>query len=442
MQETENRVIQVDQCPELELNHDKKCSTAVRVTCFVVLLGIYFISFFHRTAIPGTIFNQLQTDFAATASQVSFLGAIFLYIYAVMQIFAGILVDRVGFVKIVLFAVAAMSIGAFGFSWVTSLNQLYIFRALIALGASLIFLSLIRAIGYLFSDRNFTIFLSITLIAGYMGGLAGTYPFERASFHFGWRTAIAGVGVFSLIMFSAFVITVLRFRRETGKGSAMSFADISKVLKNNHTFPLYIANCIPFSVYFVMQSSLGKKMLEDTMMFSSEKAASHIFLLILVAMIGVGLSGFVSRCIGNRRKPLIVVSSLMALLFSLLLIMIMKQSIGQWALLPAFVMLGLTSMGAPVGSAIAKELNHAKVTATAIGFLNTVAYAVVAIMVSVSGHMLELFRESAVRTELSVVYPQKAYMCVLLMCTVMSAFSVFASCVIRETHGINVAANL
>ena len=39
---------------------------------------IYFFVNFQRSAIPGTIFNELQSDFSATAAQVTLISAVFM----------------------------------------------------------------------------------------------------------------------------------------------------------------------------------------------------------------------------------------------------------------------------------------------------------------------------------------------------------------------------
>ena len=216
----------------------------IAVAGFAIFTVFYFISYFHRVGIPGTIFNQLQKDFSATAMQISMLGAGFLYVYAIMQLFVGILVDKWGTSKMILIGAAAMTIGAFGFAWVHSYPLLLTSRIIVAFGASLIYLSLVREISDVFSEKNFAIFLSVALIIGYSGGLTGTYPFERASAIWGWRNVMLTVAIFSLSML---ILSVIFFaRKKTSKVTItnISFSDISKIVSNVLTFPIYITNCI------------------------------------------------------------------------------------------------------------------------------------------------------------------------------------------------------
>lgn len=416
-----------------------KRNNLVAVAGFVVFIAFYFISYFQRVAIPGTIFNQLQKDFSATAMQISMLGAGFLYVYAAMQLFAGILVDKWGTSKVILLGGAAMTIGAFGFAWSQGYSALLVFRVITALGASLIYLSLVREIADVFSEKNFTVFLSIALIIGYSGGLAGTYPFERASHLWGWRNAMLCIAVFSLLILAAFIFMLIKQRKSTAAAANVSLSDISSITGNILTFPIYVTNCIAFAVYFLIQSSIGKKLLEDCFGYPSDIAAVYTFVLVIASMIGSGLSGFVSRMMNNRRKPLMMAGSLLALSYSVLMIMAIKGVAAESVVLPAYIILGLSAVGLPVGIANTRELNFPRLTGTAVGFFNAGCYATVAILITVAGSMMDLFGEYAVTTESSVAYPKNAYIAVLMMCMVVSVFSVFGSFIVRETCGINIS---
>ena len=60
---------------------------------FLPMLFLYASSYFQRTAVPGTIFNQLQTDLNLNAFQIAAMGASFIYIYALSQTIVGMLAD-------------------------------------------------------------------------------------------------------------------------------------------------------------------------------------------------------------------------------------------------------------------------------------------------------------------------------------------------------------
>ncbi len=116
--------------------------TNILILTSIILL--YFFSFFQRIAVPGTIFNELKTDFAVSAAVVTSLGAIYLYMYAGTQIFTGILADRFGSARVVLAGGILMAIGSIFFPLCTSLTPLYLSRAIIGMGASLMFITMVK----------------------------------------------------------------------------------------------------------------------------------------------------------------------------------------------------------------------------------------------------------------------------------------------------------
>jgi len=408
----------------------------IKIILFVFMLALYVISFFHRVAVPGTIFNELQSDFNATATNISMLGAIVLYIYAVMQLFTGILVDKVGPARIIILAGITLTVGAILFSFATSLNMLYATRALLACGVSVVYLCLVKEVAELFSSKNFVVFLGMISVAGYLGGIAGTYPFERAVNFIGWRKSILTVGIITAILTAGFTFLYLRIKDKKNNPVNISLENITSVIANIFTFPIYISNCISYSIYFLIQSSIGKKILEDCFDFNTKKAASYVLALVVLGMAGAGISGLVSKLIKNRRKPLIIFGSSAALIFCILMLFAVKGLLGQYVLLPAFIILGLSSVALPIGAACIKELNTRQISATAIGFLNAATYGSVAILVTATGYIMDLFGSMAVKKGDAIIYPKEAYMAIFTLCLVLSIFSLFGAMLVKETQGV------
>ena len=127
-------------------------SLSVRTRFFILasMTAIYFFAYFQRVAVPGTIFDQLQHGFGISAAQVSMLAALYLYPYAFMQPFVGILVDKLGASRVLLTGGLLMCIGSILFPLSSSLAALYAGRVIVGLGSSLIYLSVVKEIDELF----------------------------------------------------------------------------------------------------------------------------------------------------------------------------------------------------------------------------------------------------------------------------------------------------
>lgn len=115
-----------------------------RKTLIWLLLSLaYFIAMFHRIS-PAVYVDQLMLSFhieaAATAGT---LAAIYFYVYFLMQIPAGLLIDAVGARKVVFWGLLLASLGSLWFGAAGSLAGLFMGRFLIGLGVSVIFISFI-----------------------------------------------------------------------------------------------------------------------------------------------------------------------------------------------------------------------------------------------------------------------------------------------------------
>lgn len=397
---------------------------------------LYFFSFFQRIAVPGICFDELQRDFKTTAAAITALGSVFLYIYGFAQFFIGILADRFGGKRTMLAGATILAGAAILFPLSNSLPMLYITRAILAAGASTIFISLVKEIDTLFHPRHFAIWLGIAIFLGYSGGIVGTYPLERAINHFGWRHALLGAGLLSLL---ALIITSVVFRqfrdnRQAGYSAAPKLY-LGAVLKNRLTYPPIIVSAINFPIYFLFQATIGKKMLTDCCGISSAHAASIIFLMMIVCAIAASLSGFFSRCIGNRRKPIILACAFL-MLSATVLLTFCTHGIPDYRIITAgFVMFALAASPAPITTSAVKEVNPGPAVATSVGLANSAAYIAVAIITNLAGVVMDCFQEQACQTSQGIIYPINAYRMILAGCAVIAVIGTVSAFFIHETKG-------
>ena len=125
----------------------------------LILLGtlFYFVANFQRIAVPGAIFDVLEQELSVGAPQITAFGAIFMYVYAFTQLLNGVFVDRYGGYRVMLVGGIIMSIGCIIFPLTANLSLMYFSRALMGLGGSMFYLSIIKELGLLFEEKDFGI---------------------------------------------------------------------------------------------------------------------------------------------------------------------------------------------------------------------------------------------------------------------------------------------
>lgn len=396
---------------------------------------IYFFSYFQRIAVPGICFDELQRDFKTTAAAITALGSIYLYIYGFTQFFIGIIADRFGGRRTMLAGAIVLTCTSILFPLSNSLAMLYLTRAILAVGASTIFISLVKEIDTLFNPRHFAIWLGVALFIGYSGGIVGTYPLERAISHFGWRNAMLAAGILCLLALILAAITFHKFPVARAQSSSSTRIYLGAVLKNHLSYPPIIVSVINFSIYFLFQATIGKKMLTDCCGISSAQAASVIFLMMIVCASFASVSGFISHLIGNRRKPIILTCAFLTLAATVLLTFFTHDHPDYRILGGGLVIFALAAAPSPITLSAVKEVNPGPAAATSVGIVNCAAYIVVAIITNLAGVVMDCFREQSCLTSQGIVYPIIAYRLILAGCAVLSAISVSAAFFIRETKG-------
>jgi len=404
---------------------------STRIAILLCVSGLYFMSFFQRVAVPGTIFDELQAAFRLSASGVAALGTVYLYLYSGMQPLAGVLADAWGPGRTLLASGLVLSLGAVVFPCSSSVPVLYLTRALVGIGAALIYVSLAKELDEVFGERNFPVVLGIGVVIGYAGGLFGTYPFERLAASAGWRQALLGVGVTGCaiwVLAALFLQRCGRLRRRAGT----HFGGWVKTVLCNRSYLLLTLSCsITFAIGFLMQATLGKKFLQDVCGVPSSQAAGFTFTMMLACMTGVFLSGMVAQRT-RQRRPFVILAAGLILAAACLLLAGTQFGWPRAFFLACYALLGVAYSFTVFYATAAKELNPREAAGTAIGLMNAGVYLMVALVTTLTGAILDAYGGQAGPTGTAVIYPREAYRAVFILCVALALVSCVCAYAVRE----------
>lgn len=401
-----------------------------KLILFLLLNGFYFFSYFHRVGIPGTIFNELQIDFNLTAKQVANLGAIVFYIYGFLQFFIGPCLDYFGTNRILIIGGLLLCVGSFLFSFSSSIFDLYLSRIIVGFGASVAYLIVVKKSNELFGPSFFSLMLGIGLFLGYTGGLFATFPFERLVYIFGWRNSIFWL---TIILFFVILIIFLFFIKNHQFGYQKNLGaidDMKKIILNKTAYPIILVQVINFTIYFLFQGIIGKKLLQDTCNISSKIAASFTFFMMATTMFFVLFWGAMAHLVRNNKNLVIsmCVVSIFSCILMLLNIMLLKKLFIFLISLFLFACVGGSGV---VTTTLIKRIAPT-IVGTTVGFINGMCYISVAIFGNITGFILDKFYSMATITSDAVIYPSGAYTILVGLCILLSLFSFIASFKIVE----------
>jgi len=411
---------------------------ASRRTRFRLLLpvvfgtGLYFFANIQRVAIPGSIFNLLQEDLNLSAPGVTALGSSFMYVYALNQLLIGLLVNRYGGRRVILPGALLFCLGSFWFPC-SSGSWVYVARALTGFGASALYLSLISETIRSFR-KNYTIAVSLVIMAGYAGGITANAPFVAAVRVVGWQPLLLLVAAGSVLCYLCFAISALsRKLQPVRRDIPLHFSGFGRVLGDAHNRSLFLFSGINFGLYYVIQTVIGKKFLEDFCGFGSESAAWILSLTgALSAVSGVGMA-FLSRISGNRRRIFCRVSGSVCLFVFVSILLLVACDVKSGGIALLFCLLATTASMSSITIPLLHETNPRDLAGPAVCFMNFSFYLAVAVFGNAAGVLLNVCKPEERGGVL--VYPPGSWIAVFSALALCSSVVFLCSLRMRETMG-------
>jgi MFS family permease len=169
---------------------------------WATVAAAYAIAFLQRVS-PQSFGLSFMHDFATDAAGLAMLASSYFWGYTLMQIPAGLLVDRYGVKRVVLVSMMASALGSAAFSLAPNLLDVFVARLIVACGDALVFTALLKLVAQRFSDERFGVMSGISQVSGYVGGVIATTPLAAAVSGFGWRACflfVAGIGLVNLCL--------------------------------------------------------------------------------------------------------------------------------------------------------------------------------------------------------------------------------------------------
>jgi sugar phosphate permease len=379
--------------------HQSQQLLRLRWTAFIIVGLAYVLSFFHRFA-PAAVASDLQQAFNTSSAALGGLAATYFYVYTVMQIPTGVLVDTMGPRRVAVIGGLIGGIGSILFGMADTLAMASVGRLLVGLGVSVMFIAMLKLNAVWFHDRHFGTVTGVTILVGNSGSLLAAAPLAWALGFVSWRIVFIAVGVFSLLLA---LLSWWFVRNHPGEAGLPSLRELDGkaahpphaghwydglliVLKNRATWPGLWVNMGIAGSLFAFGGLWAVPYLRDVYGMDRATATNHTTLLLAGFAIGAFFIGTLSDRIG-RRKPVMVVAALLWCLCWLPLLGGMALPGGTSYLL--FLLMGLAAPGFTLSWACAKEVNPPALSGMATSVVNVGAFLGTAIMQPLVGWAID-----------------------------------------------------
>jgi sugar phosphate permease len=352
----------------------------LRWTSFVLVAAAYVLSFFHRIA-PAAIAGELRQAFDATGAALGALAATYFLAYTVMQVPTGVLVDALGPRRVVAGGGLLAGAGSILFGAAHSLGAAAAGRALVGLGVSVTFISLLKLVVAWFHEREFATLSGVVMFLGNLGAVASAAPLAWAVGLTSWRNVFVAVGLSSLAgaAVSWFVVRdtprdarLPSMRELEGKPEHASHAGrwhegLALVARNPATWPGFFVNMGVGGTFLAFAGLWAVPVLQAGGQ-SRATATWHTTLMLLAFATSSLAIGRASDRMGRRRPLMIGFTAAYAASWAP---WVAGVALPLPASLGAFAAMGVCASGFTLSWASVKEVNPPALAGTAMAVVNT-----------------------------------------------------------------------
>jgi len=404
-----------------------------RLRLFLIIIAtiFYFLANIQRVAIPGAVFNFLQSDFMCDASKITMLGAVFCYVYALTQLVVGMMVDKFGGFRVIAIGCIIFALGAVISPCAHDIIQFYIARACLGFGAATFYLSTIREVKKYSKDKNFSLAISYILFIGYSGGIIANAPFVSLVVNVGWRSAMLVLAIFSLALAILYIFLLYTFKpTHIEKKVKFSFSPFREILTNKKNIYLYIFGCTNYGLYYVLQSVIGNKFLQDFCMIETKNTALVLSIMALISAFAGTITAYISRLLNNRRAIIFKTFALFSMITMLIVCIFLALNlhfklIAAILCIPAFI--GSIS---PLLILSLHMINRYEISAVAVSIQNFLFFMMVGILGMISGILMNVFEP--IKQNGILIYSNQSYLLVFSLFLILSIIEVVCALQIKD----------
>jgi len=363
------------------------------------LAALFVLVNFHRVS-TAVLADTLGRAFDTTGAELGLLHAGFFYIYAPMQVFAGVFADRLGTRRVATVGSAVMGVGVVWFAFSGSFVQGFLARALLGFGGSVVYIATLRYTANWFRADEFATVTGLTLSASAVGGLLAATPLAVLLSIVDWRTGLLGIG---LVGFGFTVVVYVLVRnspedagltpiegapRAAEQSLAEILAGVRTVFGDRYTWLLGIMMFFALGTNFTVMGLWGIPYVVRAYDVSVQAASVYTLVGNAGLVFGTPILGWLSDRLGVRTGIILVAGVLYTLAYGSIVVL---GTPPLWWVGVVFFLVMFLLGGFTLSYTVIKERHPARMSGTATGTVNGMAFFGAAVLPSVMGAALDVY---------------------------------------------------
>lgn len=376
-------------------NSISKTQSNVGIGMLVVSLAAVFYCYEYLLRVAPSVMNaELMAHYQINDFQLGSLTAYYYYIYAPMQLPVGLLVDRYGPKRLMVFACLCCAVGAYLFVCSHSLLIAKLGRFLVGLGSSFAFVGVLKLATIYLPKNHFAVVSGMTMALGQLGAMLGDVLLTVMIKYDGWQKASIHAAIFGLVLTFA-LIAIFRIRTKDDDESDTIpkdqpstrnvIAGFIELAKNKELWKTSVMGCLLWVPIVVFAEYLGIDYLKTVFNLTSGQAAMANSMIFIGMASGGPLVTTLSNKLESRLLPIKVGCVISALCMSAV-IMIPNMPIPLLFL--ALYLTGLTTSTQVIVFPMAEEIASKGSAGTALALTNMLVMISGIIFQPLTGYLL------------------------------------------------------
>jgi MFS family permease len=367
------------------------------IVCFVA--SLFFLFEFIQLSSFDALNHFIASYFQLNASQVSLLGSAFLWGNVIFLLPAGLLLDKFGSRRTILYSLAVSIVGVVIFASAKCFLLAFIARFMTGIGNAFCFVSLVVLVSRWFPSNKQAFAMGILVNMAFVGGMFAHTPLVMLLDAFGWQTIMWANSVLGVIIW----VLIYQFVENYPESLATKFTHDSHetigffkslkyiVTSQNVAAGLY-TSCLNLPI-MVLCALWGMQYLQVVQNMSVYQASNAVSMIFLGSMLGCPLAGFISDKI-QKRKPVMWIGAWAALLLSIPLV-ISDFHLSFYVMMFIFFGLGLVTSAQVISYPLIAESNASEYSGRACSIASFIIMGGGMLAQMLFGYLLTLNASSA-----------------------------------------------
>jgi MFS family permease len=350
----------------------KLLSSPLYAWCIWLLSSTFMFYKYAIEVSPSVMTSHLMRSFNIDATALGNLAACYFYSYLIMQIPAGLLIDRFGPRRVTTLAIALCASGALLFAKADTLLMASIGRFLAGTGAAFAALNCLKIIALWFPSNRFAFMAGLMMTLGMLGAVGGQSPLSAFVDALGWRGAMQVIAAAGLVLALLFWLLVRDRPQEilklpTDAPKEKLFSSLRQIFKNRQSWWLSIYSGLAFAPVSVFGGLWGVPFIAQAFSMSSTMASHKVSLIFIGFAVGAPIIGWLSDWLGYRCK--VMLWGTVVALISLSLVLY-APGLSPWMLSVLMFTFGAAISCFLLCFTLIQEIHPPVLAATAVGFMN------------------------------------------------------------------------